>query len=79
MLPYHCGIRPLDKVYLDTTFVTQRFQYPAFPTKAEGLEELVRKVQEYPYDTIFHFHAWTLGYEDVWLALASALGSQVGS
>lgn len=79
MLPYFCGIRHLDKVYLDTTFVAQRFKHPTFPTKAKGLEELVRNVPKYPHDTIFHFHSWTLGYEDVWLALASALGSQVRS
>ena len=28
-------------------------------------------------DTVFHFHAWTFGYEDVWVALSNALQTQV--
>jgi hypothetical protein len=48
-----------------------------FPTKAEGLKELLQKVSKYPGDTIFHFSAWTFGYEGVWMALSRALKSQV--
>ena len=79
MIPYAHGIRRLDKIYLDTTFAPQRHEIPTFPTKAEGLAELLAKVAEYPEDTTFHFHAWTFGYEEVWIALANALDSKVST
>lgn len=77
VVPYTCGLRRLDKIYLDTTFASNTDSHRAFPTKAEGLSELLTKISRYPASTVFHFHAWTLGYEEVWIALASALGSQV--
>ena len=77
VVPYAHGIRRLDTIYLDTTFAAERHNNPAFPTKAEGLAELLGKVAQYPQNTIFHFHAWTFGYEEVWIALANALDSRV--
>lgn len=77
LVPYTHGIRRLDKIYLDTTFAPDRHEIPSFPTKAEGLAELLSKVAEYPKETIFHFHAWTFGYEEVWVALANALKSRI--
>lgn len=79
IVPYTCGLRRLDKIYLDTTFASNTDLHQTFPTKAEGLRELLTKISSYPASTIFHFHAWTPGYEEVWIALASALGSQVHS
>lgn len=77
LLPYTCGLRQLDCIYLDTTFATHDEPYRHFPTKAEGLKELLEKVRDCPPDTIFYFRAWTLGYENVWLALSNFLRSQV--
>lgn len=77
ILPYTHGIKRLDKIYLDTTFASKRNHCRRFPTKADGLKELLEKVYRYPIDTVFHFHAWTFGYEEVWIALSSALRSQV--
>lgn len=78
VVPYTTlGHRLLDKIYLDTTFAAQRNVLPAFPSKAEGLAELLRKVSKYPKDTVFHFHAWTPGYEEVWIALSNALGTRI--
>lgn len=79
VVPYTCGLRRFDKIYLDTTFASKADLHRAFPTKAEGLSELLTEISRYPASTVFHFHAWTLGYEEVWIALASALGSQVCS
>lgn len=79
VIPYTCGLHTLDKIYLDTTFASKNDLHREFPTKADGLSELLTKISKYPASTIFHFHAWTLGYEEVWIALASALGSQVQS
>ena len=77
LIPYTTGLRDLDNIYLDTTFATKKDPYRHFPTKAEGLQELLKKVAAYPDNTVFHFNAWTFGYEPVWTALATALRSQV--
>ncbi len=77
LIPYTLGDHRLDKVYLDTTFAVKRDPYRVFPSKGEGLRELLAEVAKYPESTIFHMNAWTLGYEDVWVALSTALGSQV--
>lgn len=68
-------LKTLDKIYLDTSF-TEDVQ---FQTKADGLRELLDEVSKYPEDTLFYFSAWTYGYEDVWIALAKALNTQVWS
>lgn len=73
MVEYSSGLKTLDKVYLDTSFTED----VVFQTKAEGLRELMEKVSRYPKETIFHFSAWTYGYEEVWIALAKVLGTRV--
>ncbi|KAK4249413.1 beta-lactamase-like protein [Corynascus novoguineensis] len=73
LIEYSSGLKTLDTIYLDTSFIDDI----EFPTKSEGISELLRKVLKYPEDTIFHFQAWTYGYEDVWLALSKALGSKI--
>ncbi|KAL5119686.1 hypothetical protein ACEQ8H_002292 [Pleosporales sp. CAS-2024a] len=77
LLPYTLGSRRLDCIYLDTTFATKPEPYRNFPSKAAGINELLEKVGQYPDDTVFYFHAWTFGYEDVWLALSTYLKSPV--
>ena len=77
VIPYTHGHKRLDKIYLDTTFATKKDIYRKFPAKSAGLAELLEKVSKYPKDTVFHFNAWTLGYEDVWIALSNFLRSQV--
>jgi len=73
VLEYASGIKTLDKIYLDTSFTSD----VVFQTKSQGIEELLRKIAKYPTDTVFHFQAWTYGYEDVWVALSKALDSPV--
>ncbi|KAL6352640.1 hypothetical protein LRP88_13109 [Fusarium phalaenopsidis] len=73
LVEYTSGLKTLDKIYLDTSFTED----VPFQTKAQGITELLRKVSKYPSDTVFHFQAWTYGYEDVWVALSKALKSQV--
>ncbi|RFU81259.1 hypothetical protein TARUN_914 [Trichoderma arundinaceum] len=73
LIEYTCGIKVLDKIYLDTSFIDD----VPFQTKAEGIAELLHKVMQYPKDTVFHLQSWTYGYEDVWVALSKALGSPV--
>ena len=77
ILPYACGLRRLDCIYLDTTFASHDDVYKKFPTKAEGLKELMQKLSTFSNDTIFYFRAWTLGYEHVWMAMTNLLSSQV--
>ncbi|CAH0047160.1 unnamed protein product [Clonostachys solani] len=73
ILEYTLGSKTLDKIYLDTSFIDD----VRFPTKAEGIVELLEKVSRYPDDTTFHFQAWTYGYEDVWVALAKSLKTAI--
>ncbi|RPA76265.1 hypothetical protein BJ508DRAFT_365159 [Ascobolus immersus RN42] len=71
LLPYRTGLKKLDKIYLDTTFVARKTLHEYFPPKSDGIAELLRKIEQYPEDVVFHFHAWTWGYEDVWQAIAT--------
>ncbi|KAH8126839.1 beta-lactamase-like protein [Trichoderma asperelloides] len=73
LIEYTCGIKALDTIYLDTSFTDDI----PFQTKAEGIAELLRKVAQYPKDTIFYIQSWTYGYEDVWIALSKALNSPI--
>ena len=57
LMPYACGLKKLDCIYLDTTFTEDIH----FPTKAEGLTELLTKIERYPEECNFHFKAWTFG------------------
>lgn len=77
LIPYTFGQKRLDKIYLDTTFAGAANPFRTFPSKAEGLAELLQKVGAYSEDTVFYFRAWTFGYEEVWLALAIALNTKV--
>jgi DNA cross-link repair 1C protein len=77
MLPYTTGLRRLDRMYLDTTFAVKDDLFQIFPSKAEGIQELLEKASRYPLDTVFYLSAWTAGYEDVWIALASFLNCSV--
>jgi DNA cross-link repair 1C protein len=77
LLPYAFGQKRLNCMYLDTTFSTHDQKYRDFPTKADGLKELLEKVANFPEETAFYFRAWTLGYEQVWIALSNLLRCQV--
>ncbi|KAH7344267.1 beta-lactamase-like protein [Pyrenochaeta sp. MPI-SDFR-AT-0127] len=77
LLPYTLGLRQLDCVYLDTTFATKREPYRSFPSKAEGICELLEQLSHYSDDTVFYFHSWTFGYEKVWVALSTFLNSRI--
>ncbi|KAL7268699.1 hypothetical protein RUND412_008666 [Rhizina undulata] len=77
LIPYTTGIKRLDKIYLDTTFACRKRFNQEFPSKREGIRELIEKINMYPKDTLFHLNAWTFGYEDVWVALAAAFKTQI--
>lgn len=77
MISYVNGLRALDKVYLDTTFAVNEDPYRTFPTKAQGLSKLLAEVSKFPDNTRFHLNTWTLGYEEVWVALSAHLKSQI--
>ncbi|KKP02916.1 artemis protein [Trichoderma harzianum] len=73
LIEYTCGIKTIDTIYLDTSFVDDI----PFQTKAEGISQLLHKVTRYPKETVFYIQAWTYGYEDVWIALSKALNSPI--
>ncbi|KAK3384414.1 hypothetical protein B0T24DRAFT_83307 [Lasiosphaeria ovina] len=74
LIEYSYGFKTIDTIYLDTSFIDDDVE---FPPKSDGLRELLEKVAGYPADTIFHFQAWTYGYEDVWIVLSKALNSKI--
>lgn len=57
MIEYSLGLKTLDRIYLDTSVLDDY----TLQSKAEGLRELLEKLQQYPPDTIFHFQSWTYG------------------
>ncbi|KAH8700541.1 putative DNA repair protein [Talaromyces proteolyticus] len=77
LLPYTCGLKTLDTIYLDTTFAIKSHIYRTFPSKSEGIRELLEKVKRYPEETVFYLRAWTFGYEEVWQALSTTLNSKI--
>lgn len=77
VIPYAKGHKRLDNIYLDTTFAMGDALGMEFPTKADGLAEVLAKVSECPKDTTFYLDTWTFGYEEVWIALSKALDTQV--
>ncbi|PWW75056.1 hypothetical protein C7212DRAFT_358614 [Tuber magnatum] len=77
LVPYAMGLKTLDKIYLDTSFAGRNKIHEVFRSKQDGIHELLSQVRKYPQDTIFHLNAWTFGYEDVWVALASAFDSKI--
>lgn len=77
LIPYVTKQRHLDCMYLDTTFASHRDVHREFPSKAEGISELMKKISRCPADSIFYFRAWTLGYEDVWIAMSNFLGTRI--
>ncbi|TID26943.1 beta-lactamase-like protein [Venturia nashicola] len=77
LLPYSLGAKRLDTIYLDTTFASKRDPYREFPSKAEGLRELIEKVSKYPADTTFYIESWTFGYENVWVAISALLSTPI--
>ncbi|KAI5821344.1 hypothetical protein BZA77DRAFT_383744 [Pyronema omphalodes] len=76
MLPYTTGIKRLDKIYLDTSCGIRGSEMK-FPSKREGTAGLLKQLEKYPKDTIFHLNTWTFGYEDVWVALAAHFNCQI--
>ncbi|KAK3115676.1 hypothetical protein LTR53_004739 [Teratosphaeriaceae sp. CCFEE 6253] len=74
---FRAPLKRLDCIYLDTTFAAKDDVHRQFPSKANGVAELLASVSKYPKDTVFYFDSWTFGYEDVWQALSAYLGSQI--
>ncbi|KAK9371836.1 beta-lactamase-like protein [Lipomyces chichibuensis] len=77
LVPYTRGWKRLDCIYLDTTFCGPGSTYETFPSKTQGIGLLISEIRKYPKDTVFHFNAWTYGYEDLWIALASAFNVKI--
>ena len=71
LMPYTMGTKQLDNLYLDTSMLTSDRSYWYIGTKAEACAQLISEMSKYPKDTVFHFDAWTFGYEEVWAAVAA--------
>ncbi|OLL27058.1 Protein artemis [Neolecta irregularis DAH-3] len=78
LLPYlNSKVKKLDCIYLDTTFASKDPRCMHFISKTESAMSLVEEMAKYPDDTFFHFNAWTLGYEELWLAVANAFDFKI--
>ncbi|KAF2155253.1 hypothetical protein K461DRAFT_326956 [Myriangium duriaei CBS 260.36] len=77
MHPFVNGLKTLDRIYLDTTYATRKAPYGKFPTKADGVKELLTKISLLGPDTILYFDTWTFGYEEVWIALSNYLDTNI--
>ncbi|KAL9089286.1 MAG: hypothetical protein Q9165_005854 [Trypethelium subeluteriae] len=77
LLPYAKSMRTLDCIYLDTTFAVKKDIFRQFPSKRDGIHDLLNQIRKYPDDTVFHFDTWTFGYEEVWIALTTALNCKI--
>ncbi|KAI9360465.1 hypothetical protein DFJ73DRAFT_815911 [Zopfochytrium polystomum] len=65
----------IDTVYLDTTFFSERYAY--FPPKDKSIAAVVELVQSLPPDAVISLESRCMGYEEVWVAVAHALGSKI--
>ena len=68
---YSFGSKRFDNIYLDTSMLTTDKRYWNLKTKAEACAQLIAEMSAYPKDTVFHFDAWTFGYEEVWATVAA--------
>ncbi|EIW59274.1 uncharacterized protein TRAVEDRAFT_36726 [Trametes versicolor FP-101664 SS1] len=64
----------LEAIYLDTACLLNTYDVPNKADAAGGLTELMAL---YPETTRFFINAWTLGYEDIYKAVARAFGAQI--
>jgi hypothetical protein len=68
---YYNGMTHLDCMYVDTTFTYRGTPYIDIPPNMYGIRSLLALLEKYPDDTLFVFNTLTIGYELVWVAIAS--------
>ncbi|OJT12075.1 Protein artemis [Trametes pubescens] len=64
----------LEAIYLDTACLLNTYDVPNKADAADGLTDLVAI---YPETTRFFINAWTLGYEEIYKAVARTFGAQI--
>lgn len=79
LMPYTFGFgaRPLDCIYLDTTYGYRDEPFQDIVSNRVGIESLISLISQYPDTTVFVFANLTLGYELVWLSIAQAFQSKL--
>jgi hypothetical protein len=77
LIPYTCGNKSLDCIYADTTFAYRGEPYIDIAPNTDGIRILIEQIERYPDSTVFMFNTLTLGYEQVWLAVASRFNSKI--
>lgn len=77
LTPYYNGMTHLDCMYIDTTFAYRGQPYIDIPPNAYGIQSLINLLERYSENTIFIFNTLTIGYEMVWVAIASRFKTQI--
>lgn len=80
LAPYICGSKPLDNIYLDTTFGYRGEPYIEMPPNDEGISAVVKLLLLYPRDDPdiqVLFKDYVFGFEEAWAHIVSSLGGSL--
>ncbi|SEI33255.1 YALIA101S03e13960g1_1 [Yarrowia lipolytica] len=74
LLPYICGVKKLDCIYLDTTFGYRGEPYISLVDNNTGLGKLMKQLSRYPLTGSIQYFLprYTSGFELIWQYLAAA-------
>ncbi|CUM48066.1 unnamed protein product [Debaryomyces tyrocola] len=76
LFPYTAGLKVLDNIYLDTTFIYRGEPFIEIPLNNEGISVATLLIKPYPTDdpdVQFYFVDSTSGFEEVWAQIANSL------
>lgn len=76
LFPYTAGLKVLDNIYLDTTFIYRGEPFIEIPPNNEGISAVTLLIKSYPKDdpdVQFYFVDSTSGFEEAWAQIANSL------
>ncbi|KAK9450967.1 beta-lactamase-like protein [Limtongia smithiae] len=77
LFPYTHGFARIDTIYLDTSCCSSPAMCIEAASNERGTGYMIKRILDYPPDTIFHFNSWTLGYEELFIAICRAFNTQI--
>jgi DNA cross-link repair 1A protein len=77
MMPLLKAVTPIDRLYLDTTFISEKHSFPPQATVIEAVVERVRQEFQGKGKRVVLFGAYTVGKERIAAAVARSLGLTV--
>ncbi|CUM45522.1 uncharacterized protein AC631_03393 [Debaryomyces fabryi] len=76
LFPYTSGLKVLDNIYLDTTFIYRGEPFIEIPLNSEGISIVTLLLKSYPRDDPdiqFYFVDSTSGFEEAWAQISNCL------